>query len=199
MFWNGERWIDERPAVPAGSTGGRHERVKRWLATVPILLLVPALAIPFVITTATSTDAQLTLQGKAYAGATVKLVGTRFPASTSMSVMWDDTKSLKTFTSGGDGAFTVSVQIPRRTTVGSHELAVYTAATKARTTSLTSTTTKSRGKQAPPPTAAPTPAPTAAPSGPVQLASVTVDVETPATPTPDPTPVPTPKPKPPKR
>ena len=43
-FWNGYRWVDERTASRSpASIPARRRSVRDWLATIPILLLVPAL------------------------------------------------------------------------------------------------------------------------------------------------------------
>jgi outer membrane biosynthesis protein TonB len=55
MFWNGTRWIDERPHAAPPPPSRRRSR--DWLATGVMILGVVALAIPFVATSAASRSA----------------------------------------------------------------------------------------------------------------------------------------------
>ena len=50
MFWDGERWIDERAAAPVRESARR--RGRDWLATGVMILGVGALAVPFMPTNA---------------------------------------------------------------------------------------------------------------------------------------------------
>ena len=46
MFWDGERWVPERGPVKTSTRSAGPGRVRNWLLTLPILLLVPVLAMP---------------------------------------------------------------------------------------------------------------------------------------------------------
>jgi hypothetical protein len=50
MFWDGERWIDERAPVPVPESAPR--RGRDWLATGVMILGIAALAVPFMATSA---------------------------------------------------------------------------------------------------------------------------------------------------
>ena len=50
MFWDGERWIDERAAAPVRESARR--RGRDWLATGVMILGIAALAVPFMPTSA---------------------------------------------------------------------------------------------------------------------------------------------------
>jgi outer membrane biosynthesis protein TonB len=55
MFWNGTRWIDERPHAAPPPPSRR--RLRDWLATGVMILGIVALAVPFMATSAASSSA----------------------------------------------------------------------------------------------------------------------------------------------
>ena len=194
MFWDGERWVSERKVPAVWTVTTRRDRMRQWIATIPILLLVPALILPLL---AASAATQLSLKGQPSPGAKVTLIGTYFPANASLTAMWDDTKSLGSFKSNGNGSFSVTVQIPRRTTLGNHHLTVVQpVASTTNGAKLSTISNSGRGKKQPSPTPTSAPTATPAPAGPVQLADLAVDVVPASTPTPDPTAAPTDPPTP---
>ena len=196
---------DQRvPQAPPPSPRAPGRRLRDWLATGAMLLLIPALVLPFV--GASAGGASLTVTPTAATrGQQLTVKGANFPRGDA-SIAWDGgTTAIKTFKIKGNGSFRMSVTVPMRMTIGKHTLsvaAVPAATTTAAVAADTSVTTKTNG-------AAPTKgvkAGAAAKTGTTTIkaaavpaaesvtasATVTVVDDTPApTPTPIPTPAPT--------
>ena len=122
MFWDGTRWVDERPTpTPAVFHGPR--RLRDWIATIPIVLLVPALLFPFLPAMATTTGPALTVSGPAIAGATVAVKATGFTSGTLFQLQWDGSPSgMPTERTRTAGAVTLNVRVPSKAKVGTHVL-----------------------------------------------------------------------------
>jgi hypothetical protein len=169
-----------RPEPP--SSGPQHDphrpprrRARDVVATLPILLLVPALVIPLLVISATGPT--LTVSGTATPGHNVTLSGSNFEPGIKVRLTWDGSaKRMPNATVSDAGTFEVDVKIPDGATTGDHEI----AAGRGRAVIARATVTIAAPVAAPEatPTATPTPAPKAT-----------------ATPTPAPTPTATPAPK----
>ncbi|MGZ6342534.1 MAG: right-handed parallel beta-helix repeat-containing protein [Candidatus Limnocylindrales bacterium] len=121
MFWDGYRWVDERPAL--NSPPPERHRVRDWLATIPILLLVPALVIPIFVATTASPSLKVT--GDAIPGHTLRVDGTGFPASSRVQLLWDKSSYRMPSVRVDSGQhFSATFQVPTRTKLGDHVLSV---------------------------------------------------------------------------
>jgi len=120
MFWDGTRWVDERASSTAPATIGAH-RLRDWIATVPILLLVPALLFPFLATLAGGPS--LGVSGAATPGQYVTVNGNGFTAGMRVQLQWDgSTKRMPLVTVGSSTKFTTRFRIPSSTNLGDHTL-----------------------------------------------------------------------------
>src|SRR5919197_1120365 len=97
-------------------------RPRDWIATLPILLLVPAIVIPLlVIQAATPT---LTVAGTATPGHDVTVSGSNFDPGTKVRISWDGSiKRMPSGTASDTGTFDVVVSIPQSAKAGDHEIA----------------------------------------------------------------------------
>ncbi|MFI5043044.1 MAG: hypothetical protein ACHQNA_14565, partial [Acidimicrobiales bacterium] len=121
------RIADSSDRIVAVSTPGRppqgprHRRVRDWLATLPILLLVPALAIPFVGAEAAGPSLSVTPASIA-PGDTVDVTGARFLRNQSGSITWDVATVLGSYRASATGRFRLTVVIPTTSGEGAHRL-----------------------------------------------------------------------------
>ncbi len=161
--------------------------IRDWLATAPILLLVAALVVPLV-TTSAAAGPTLDAPAKAVPGTTIKVTGAGFPAGQRLELVFDDVVIAKSRLSvKGNGGFTTRVSVPASAAAGAHRIAALGVASDGSSSSArqkaNATTTTGVLAQTTievvesTPTPAPTPAPTPKPT---------------PKPTPDPTPAPTP-------
>src|SRR4029079_13947758 len=82
MFWDGQRWIPDNPTSDRRPRSPLHpRRLRDWLATIPLVLLLPALLAPILATEAVkptlAPGAVLTLRGTVAPGSSVKLTRPR--------------------------------------------------------------------------------------------------------------------------
>src|SRR5512144_3294128 len=90
MFWDGARWIPESGSADRPKPPARSLRLRDLLATLPLLLLVPALIVPFVPAAASTTaHPRVAVRGEAVPGQVVTLVGSGFRAGGILQVRWD--------------------------------------------------------------------------------------------------------------
>ena len=208
-FWDGSRWTEDRPVTksPTAGRSGRR-RTRDWLATLPILLLVPALLSPYIQVGAAS--ASLTVSGPAVSGRQVDVRGANLPGREWVQLTWDGAvNGLPTVRTNGRGDLAATITIPASALPGSHNLAanVGTTGKKARisqgmttlaTVSVT-VVTQTQPTPTPTPRATPTPAPSPVPTptpAPTPAPSPAPTPRPTPTPTPSPTPAPTPAPTP---
>jgi hypothetical protein len=192
-FWDGSRWTVETRADPEPRRNGvRSSRARDAIATLPVLLLVPALVLPFMGVGARS--AALSVAGHALAGGTVTVAGTGFPGRQTVQLSWDGTTvGMPSVDTSPAGRFTVQLSVPIAATPGPHTLAAFASSSgrsgaRARADSgRTDATTTVTVLTATPP-AATTAAPTAIPPAPITPNPPDSD-QTPRPP--DPTPAPT--------
>ena len=115
MFWDGEKWVPQGRPTPAPI---RRNRLRDWFATVPIVLLVPALVLPLAVTQAApSPDKQadrlasaspverevepvIDLDGRMAPGTTFRIRGSSFAPLTSAAILWDQDSVLAKLGSG---------------------------------------------------------------------------------------------------
>jgi Alginate lyase len=170
-------------AAPPPKPPDRPRRVRDWLATLPIVLLIPALIVPFMVTFASGPRLQVSGRD-VHPGDRVRVTASGLVARSVGVLVWDDTEpALLEVTADRRGRVRERLTIPETAEVGRHTLAlvdpdgVEIAATVVRVTGPT-TAAEATPEPTPDPTPDPTPAPTptAAPA---------------ATSTPSPTPRPT--------
>jgi hypothetical protein len=206
MFWDGERWVPETGPTVKRDQPARRRRLRDWLATLPILLLVPALLIPFAATEAASYHPRVVVSGVPYAGAGVKLIGRGFAPGSYVQARWDNAPTrMRLFRVGRGGGFAVYVGIPATAAAGLHKISIgrvtpATAGGVALSTAALAKTqspilsvgvrVKSRPK-APAPVTKPTP-----PASPIATSAPTPAPRATTAPTPAPTPAPVTKPTP---
>ncbi len=221
MFWDGTRWVDERPA------GRQRLPYKRTLgdvvATIPILLLIPLLVLPYLAVNASA--ALLSITGEPVAGSSITVNGSGLGGRHSLQLTWDgSTARMPKVRTDARGTFQTQVTIPASAGATQHVLAAIAAssgrvkqaalggATREVLASVTVTvveapepeTTPDPTPQPAEPTPKPEPDPTAAPATPTPEPDPTATPKPDPTPTlrPDPTatpkpdPTPTPKPDP---
>ena len=198
---------DRVTPIPAPVPATRHRRLRDWLATIPIVLLVPALALPFMGTAAAGPTITVSPDTVA-AGASVRLNASGFPARSRGVVAFDAPGLTVTFKANASGAFRIRVTIPAGATAGAHVLTATTTAGPAATATATLMVKAQLGGSDPAPnptppsdgtaptnapTVAPTIAPTAVPTVAPTLAPTPVPTTPPtAAPTPGATPAPVP-------
>src|SRR5207247_2367656 len=96
--------------------------LRDWLATLPIVLLVPSLISPFVPAGASS--ASLTIAGIAVANGQVSVVGQSFPGRDWIQFSWDGSAAgMPTVRTTSGGQLATNITIPAGTPVGEHTLA----------------------------------------------------------------------------
>ena len=171
----------------------RPSRLRDWLATLPIILLVPALVVPFAVTSAGEPTLEFS-PATGSAGVRITIVGTSFGPGEVGELRWTaDDSTFKPYDTNMKGRLRVRAVVPKTMEPGKHELAAVDAAGTVRATAtfeilgadamgaLVDREPKSQKSPKPRPTRKPkaTPAPTAAPA---------------ATDAPAATPTPTPKP-----
>ncbi|MFL5685430.1 MAG: alginate lyase family protein [Chloroflexota bacterium] len=165
-------WVFEHPAPPPPP---RSTKIRDILATIPILLLVPALIFPMFMTFAATPTVRIRPDSPT-PGVQVTIVGQGFDRRMHGRLLSSEDKTeLAAFTANGRGRFSVKVTLPDSFDVGTHEIVVVDAADTERATLDVDIVAK------PPATPDPTPQPTPDPT---------------PDPTPKPTPDPTPKPTP---
>src|SRR5689334_22497747 len=108
MCWDGTRWVDERR--PAPRPRFRPGRLVNTLATIPVLILVPVLLMPYLAASASAPS--LAVSGVAVPGGTLAVTGSGWPKSLTLQLAWDGkfTGMPKTRTDGnGDLSTTITV------------------------------------------------------------------------------------------
>ena len=141
VFWDGSRWLDQRPRNLPPSPGPRRpRRWADWIATIPIVVLVPLLFSPF--TSVTAAEARLTVTGVAKPGAVIKVSGTGWPSRGTAQLMWDGaTSGMPVATITPRGSFSVGITVPVSASPSMHIIAARGTGKADRTTkSATSST-----------------------------------------------------------
>jgi hypothetical protein len=120
-FWDGSRWIDE-PSIPApAAPRSRRRSLRDWLATIPLIVLLPALVSPFVAARAGS--ASLTAVGVGVAGGQLSVTGQGFLQREWNQLRWDDSADgMPTERTTSDGQLSATITIPTTTLPGDHSV-----------------------------------------------------------------------------
>ena len=121
MFWNGDRWVDERPLNGQGAPAvpGPRRRPPVWLVALPIVVFVPALLVS--LWPVNAAGPRLTVGGNAFPGASVTVVGHGFNATTWIQLQWDGSAAgMPTALTASQGTFRTSLEIPTNAAPGPH-------------------------------------------------------------------------------
>ncbi|HET7027736.1 MAG TPA: fibronectin type III domain-containing protein [Candidatus Limnocylindrales bacterium] len=173
-FWDGTRWVDERPTVAVRRPG----TVVARLTTVAVAVITAAAVflplVPFAATHAAGPTLTLT-PASAPAGATVRVAGDQFPERARVQLTWDGSSvGMPSASANRHGIFATSFIVPK-TAAGAHTLAAISQPTTRKGTKTTfaaivlatasfTVATGAAPSPSPTPTTPPTPGPTAAPS-----------------------------------
>src|ERR671937_617607 len=131
------------PADSPNRASDSKRRPRDWIATLPILLLVPAIVIPLLVIQA--------------ATPTLTVSGSDFDPGTKVRISWDGSiKRMPSGTASDTGTFDVIVSIPQSAKAGDHEI----AASRGRAVLARVKVTIAGAAIAPDPTPTPTPDPT---------------------------------------
>jgi pectate lyase len=92
-----------------------------WLLTLPILLLIPLILVPYLVR---GVGPSLSLEGPAIAGQHLVIDGSGFPKGNKLRLTWDaaDASWLPVPKVKGDGTFVVTAMLPDTTPAGEHAL-----------------------------------------------------------------------------
>ena len=124
-FWDGSRWINDRSVAPPAAAASRPRSFRDWLATIPLIFLIPALIIPLVQVGATS--ASLTVTGPAIPNGQITVTGQGFPQRDWIELRWDGSAAgMPTARTTSDGQLSATVTIPTGTLSGDHILSAAT-------------------------------------------------------------------------
>ena len=127
MFWDGTHWIDERSTPPSPAPHRSH-RTRDRIATIPIVLLLPALLFPFLTTTA-STGPLLSVAGPTTAGSLLPVTGTGFVSAVFVRLSWDGARTpMLTLRTDPSGRLATTIRVPANAVVGDHVLSAAGAA-----------------------------------------------------------------------
>jgi pectate lyase len=112
----------EPPAAPPTRSPKPHAWWVDWLLTVPILLLIPVILVPYLVRGA---GPSLSLGSEAVAGQNLVIAGSGFPSGRKVWLAWDSAEVtwLPVPKVAGDGTFVVSAALPPATAAGDHLLA----------------------------------------------------------------------------
>ena len=157
------------PATPPPTARAPRPWWFEWLLTLPILLLVPVILVPFLVIGASPS---LTLKGSAVAGERVVIRGHNFPEGRTVLLLWDgaDASSwLPPQKVGDDGSFRVRAIMPETMPAGEHQVAAMLlrrnqVSVATRRAPLATLTVDVRGIEVAAETASPVPTPTATPT-----------------------------------
>jgi hypothetical protein len=120
-FWDGTRWVPE--VAP-----GRSPKPTPWrdsAATITMILVIMAFALPFVATSATTAPTIAASPSSGVAGTSVTVVGANFPNKTRLQLTWDGSAAaMPSAIVNNRGVFKVRVRVPSGH-VGPHVLAAW--------------------------------------------------------------------------
>ena len=193
MFWDGSRWVDGSTTTRRTTPTRPRNRLRDWLATLPVLVLVPALLMPFVGVGA-SPAPSLSVSGKAVPGGTITISGEHFPARLWVQLDWNGSDAaMPSVRANGRTKFKVNLTVPESAEPGSHVVSAAVSSKNRVSTTESVDPSATMASVTVSVSAAATPAPTPAPTPrPEPTASPTPRAT--ASPTPAPTAAPTPRP-----
>jgi hypothetical protein len=112
-----------RPAHHAPGTPPPPDRLRDWIAVLPMLLLVPALI--FSLTRAEARGPSIAVSGVAMPGQQISLSGSNFRPDSDLQIMWDgDVAGMPSTKSTSEGLMSVAVTVPNDATSGQHAVGV---------------------------------------------------------------------------
>jgi outer membrane biosynthesis protein TonB len=180
-------WVFSYPAPPPPPS--RSSKLRDALATIPIVLLGPALVIPMLITSAATPELRARSDAPS-PGDTVTVTGDGFERRMTGTLVWsEDGSKVASFQANGGGRFSVKVALADDVPLGVHEIVALDAGGTERAS--LSLEVVAAAPSTPDPTPVPTPDPTPVPT-PDPTPKPTPDPT--SAPTPEPTPEPTPAP-----
>jgi hypothetical protein len=208
MFWDGTRWIDQRPRQQQPTPPPRRG-IRDWIATG--IIVVSALVIILPLTSVRAEGPRLTLQpAAAPAGARVIATVDGLEAGSIVALVWASTGDrLSAPSAAKGGSLQLRFSVPKNAPAGSHEVQLVRAqrgqgrgqpaATLASNDTMTAAAfvVVTTAPATPDPTATPVPAtvaPTVAPTAQPTVAPTAAPTPQPPAATPQPTPAPTPPP-----
>jgi hypothetical protein len=162
MFWDGTRWTDGSTLAPSPRSASR--RLRDFLATIPILVLVPALLIPVLAVGARSFTPSLATSDGVAPGGSLMVSGTGFPSREWVELRLDGTPSGTTVRTDNRNSFSAQVNVPNSAAVGSHELAAFTLGKNGKSTASFLASAVFQVGVTPAPTLTPPPTPAATPT-----------------------------------
>ncbi|HET6380039.1 MAG TPA: hypothetical protein VFH63_03270, partial [candidate division Zixibacteria bacterium] len=139
-----------------------------WLLTLPLILLVPALVVPMLVTGAASPSLQI--EGAALPGGVIRLIGRDFPTGIRVGFHWDGERVpwLDTVGTGWRGRFEERVRLPEDLAPGQHRIDAFIREGRTVGAQLAVVTVRVEDRQVaaatPDPTVQPTPRPTVTPT-----------------------------------
>jgi pectate lyase len=140
-----------------------------WLLTLPILLLIPVILVPYLVHGA---GPSLSLGSSAVAGQELVISGSGFPSGRKLWLAWDaaEVSWLPVPKVQGDGTFVVRATLPAATPLGGHQLAAELARGNGKNgngkndTLASLTVNVGAAQESPPPTPTQRPTPTSQPT-----------------------------------
>ncbi len=111
-------WVFEAPKPQPPRGPAPRQRLRNVLATLPILLLIPALLLPFVGVLAAGPRLTVTPHSPV-ANKNVKVVGAGFDPGVTVVVRWDGRPRVRV-TTDADGRFKVKFKVPKGAKDGTH-------------------------------------------------------------------------------
>ena len=127
MFWNGSNWADDRPTPAPPPRKHPRGRLRDWLATIPIVVLVPVLLAPMLSVGAAtpSLTSLLTVGGVAAPGGTFSVIGQGFPAREWLQFQWDGSPAgMPTVRTSSGSDLTATIKVPIAAAAGDYTLSV---------------------------------------------------------------------------
>jgi hypothetical protein len=110
------------PPNPA-KTNPRPDRLRDWLAVLPMILLIPALL--YALNQTEARGSTLAVSGQAVPGQPITVVGSNLRPNSDLQVLWDGlAKDMPRSRSTKQGSVTVTVVVPQDAPLGEHEIGV---------------------------------------------------------------------------
>ncbi len=171
------------PSAPGGSEPRRPRRLRDWILTIPIVLLLPALLVPIVAVSAANASLSVS-SASVVPGAVIRVSGDGFPNGSFAMLQWDGQTASGMLFVSRSGTFNTSTTVPGSAIAGPHTLSAVSIGRRSADVFATATVVVLPSAPASTPTAPPAPVPT-------PTASPTPTSAPTASPTPTPTPMPT--------
>lgn len=119
MFWDGYRWVEERPVERVAAKRRPRPRRRGVLLTVVLAVVVLAVMVPLLPVNAST--ATLAVKGNAVPGATLTVTGAGFNGRTWIQILWDGSATgMPLAQTSNQGRIGTSFRIPANATPGAH-------------------------------------------------------------------------------